>query len=546
MEIQRSFLLGGILITAFLLWNAWQTDYPKPQAVASVSTSAVPHQGLNEDVPNPVTGEIPAMPSTKATSLTSNHLITVKTDVLDILIDTQGGNFVSAKLNRYKQTIEPDSPPIQILNPDAQTLYISQSGLASNAGPDTPAEGQAIYQAKQESYEMAAGEDTLSVPLTWSKDGIEITKTFVFKRGDYLIDVSYEINNQSEATWNGQFYSQFKRADVPAKKESFFSMATFSGAAISTPEKRYEKISYKDLSKDRLNQEATGGWLAMVQHYFVSAWVPNPNQNTRIVSYPPQDNVYRVALLGPNLTVAPGDHLQTGAKFYVGPEIAETLKAISPSLELTIDYGWFWPIAQALFWVLQKFYDLLGNWGVAIIMTTLVIKLLFYKLSATSYRSMANMRRVQPKIEKLRERCGDDRQKMSQEMMALYKTEKINPLGGCLPILVQIPVFIALYWVLMESVELHHAPFVFWLQDLSAKDPYYVLPILMGISMFVQQRLSPAPPDPVQAKVLMMMPIVFTALFLTFPSGLVLYWVVNNCLSIAQQWFIMRGVEKGS
>lgn len=543
MDLQRSFLLGGILITAFLLWNTWQADYP----AAAPATTAVEHvKPMNEDVPSLVVPSDNTMIAQSGPAAVGSQLLTVKTDVLEIVIDKQGGNFVSAKLNDYKQTTDPDSPPIQILNSDPQTLYISQSGLASYSGPDVPGEGQAVFQSAQNAYEMGPNDDTLIVPLKWTRDGVEVTKSFVFKRGEYLIEVNYDLVNHSEKAWSGQFYSQFKRADVPPKKESFFSMSTFSGAAMSTPDKRFEKVSYKDLSKERLNQDASGGWLAMVQHYFVSAWVPTPDQNFRIVSYPPVDNIYRVALLGPSLNLESGQHLQTGAKFYVGPEIAENLKAIAPSLELTIDYGWFWPIAQGLFWVLQKFYDLIGNWGVAIILTTVVIKLLFYKLSAASYRSMAKMRKVQPKIEKIRERCGDDRAKMSQEMMALYKTEKINPLGGCLPILVQIPVFIALYWVLMESVQLHHAPFMLWIQDLSAKDPYYVLPIIMGLSMFAQQRLSPAPPDPIQAKVLMMMPIVFTALFLTFPAGLVLYWVVNNGLSIAQQWFIMRSVEKGS
>lgn len=543
MDLQRSFLLGGILISAFLLWNAWQTDYPKTPTVATAQEQPV---ALSQDVPGLLAAQAPEPASVVSAAAPSAHLVTIKTDALDLVIDKKGGNFVSAKLNDYKQTIEPNSPPIQILNPERSELYISQSGLASYAGPDTPGEGQALFDTAQNEFEMLPGEDTLVVPMTWSQNGIEVTKTFTFKKGEYLVDVSYDIVNNSGAPWSGQFYSQFKRAQVPVKKESFFAMATFSGAAISTPEKRYEKISYSDLADERLNQDATGGWLAMVQHYFVSAWVPNPEENFRVVSYPPQDNIYRTALLGPTLTVAQGEQLNTGAKFYVGPEVADTLKAISPSLDLTIDYGWFWPISQALFWLLKKFHELLGNWGFAIIFTTMVIKLAFYKLSATSYRSMAKMRSVQPKVEKIRQRCGDDKQKMSQEMMSLYKTEKINPLGGCLPILVQIPVFIALYWVLMESVELRHAPFIFWIQDLSTKDPYYVLPIIMGISMFVQQRLSPAPPDPIQAKVMMMMPIVFTALFLTFPSGLVLYWVVNNVLSITQQWFIMRSVEKGS
>lgn len=544
MELQRSILLGGILITAFLLWNAWQTDYPPTPAPATVAQEESV-KAKTQDVPALMTAESSGV-TQKTLTPVSGELITIKTDVLELTIDKQGGNLVSAKLNQYKQTIQEDSPPIQILNPDEATLYIAQSGLASYSGPDIPGEGQAVFHTTQNHFEMTPDQNSLVVPLTWSHNGVEVTKNFSFKRGEYLIHVNYDLVNKSEKPWSGQFYTQFKRADVPAKKESFFSMSSFSGAAASTPEKRYEKISYSDLSKERLNQDATGGWLAMVQHYFVSAWVPSPDQNFRLVSYPPHDNVYRVAMLGPSLTVAPGEHLETGAKFYVGPEVADVLKNIAPSLELTIDYGWFWPIAQGLFWILQKFYDLIGNWGVAIILTTVVIKLLFYKLSAASYRSMAKMRAVQPKIERIRERCGDDRQKMSQEMMALYRTEKINPLGGCLPILVQIPVFIALYWVLMESVELHHAPFMLWIQDLSAKDPYFVLPIIMGISMFAQQKLSPAPPDPIQAKVLMLMPVMFTALFLTFPAGLVLYWVVNNLLSIAQQWFIMRSVEKGS
>lgn len=548
MELQRSFLLGGILVTAFLLWNAWQADYKKPPQVAQAEQI---EKTVSNDVPEMVGAAssaktqdaLPVTPNNQ-TAYVSERLITVETDVLDIKIDRQGGNLISAKLKDYKQTLDPNSPDIQILNPESAQLYISQSGLASQNGPDIPGEGQAVFNVTQPVFEMNADQEVLMVPMTWSNNGIDVTKTFVFKRGEYLIDVNYDISNNSANTWTGQFYGQFKRAKVEPKKEGFFSFATFNGAAISTPEKRYQKVSYKDMNKEQLNVNTINGWVAMLQHYFVSAWVPNPEENFRIVSYPPQDNIYRVAMVGPTLAVAPGQSLQTGAKFYVGPEITSVLKQIAPGLELTVDYGWFWPISQALFWVLKNLYDILGNWGWAIIFTTLLIKLVFYKLSATSYRSMANMRRVQPKIERIRERCGDDKQKMSQEMLKLYKTEKINPLGGCLPILVQIPVFIALYWVLVESVELHHSPFIFWIHDLSAKDPFYVLPIIMGASMFLQQRLSPAPPDPVQARVLMMMPVVFTVLFLTFPAGLVLYWVVNNLLSIAQQWMIMRKVEK--
>lgn len=544
MELQRSFLLGGIIISAFLLWNAWQQDYRAPAA------EAVQAQSHETDVPAMLTTAKPADKALAETPaiqpIAASRILTVETDVLALEIDRQGGNIISAKLLDYKKSIDEDSPPVQILSPEAGSLYISQSGLVSQMGPDTPTQGQALYQAEADHFVLKEGQETLTIPMQWSKNGVTVTKTLTLQRGDYLIDVNYHINNQTGQNWVGQFYGQFKREQLAKKKDGFFTFATYSGAAISTPEKRYEKVSYKDMDKANLNRSTTGGWLAMLQHYFVSAWVPNPEQNYQLVSYPPSNNVYRIAMLSPTLSVGPNEQLSTGAKFYVGPEITARLKEIAPGLDLTVDYGWFWPISQALFWVLKTFYKFVGNWGLAIILTTLLVKLFFFHLSATSYRSMAKMRKAQPKIEALKERFGDDKQKLSQAIMEMYKKEKINPLGGCLPILVQIPVFIALYWVLIESVELRHAPFYFWIHDLSSKDPFYVLPIIMGASMFLQQRLSPAPPDPTQAKVLMFMPIMFTVLFLNFPAGLVLYWVVNNLLSISQQWLIMRSVEKGS
>lgn len=545
MEIQRGILFGGLLITAFLLFNAWKQDYPPvrvaPTAVAAELRSDVPANTVNHaEVPNPVF-ETAGIES-QAKPLAS--LITVKTDVLTLEIDPRGGNIVSAKLLKYLQNNEPTSEPVEILSRTPGRIYIAQSGLASEMGPDTAGKGQAIFKADSNVYDMG-DKDVLSIPLYWSENGVDVVKMITLKRGSYLVDVAYQLKNNQSAPWVGQFYGQFKREPQEDKKEGFLSFSTYNGGAISTPAKRYEKISYKDMDKSTLNRPTTGGWIAMLQHYFVSAWIPGADQQYTFSSYTPQDDIYRLAMLGPTLTVDAGKSMQTGAKFYVGPEITDDLKKIAPGLELTVDYGWFWPISQALFWVLKQLYNLCSNWGFAIIGTTVLVKLLFFKLSATSYRSMARMRAVQPKIEKLRERCGDDKQKLSQEMMALYKTEKINPLGGCLPVLVQIPVFIALYWVLIESVELRHAPFIGWILDLSAKDPYYVLPIIMGISMLVQQRLSPAPADPVQAKVLMFMPIMFTAMFLSFPAGLVLYWVVNNVLSITQQWIIMRSVEKG-
>ncbi len=547
----RNILLGGVLVTAFLLWSAWQQDYKKPGIMVEAETQDA---ALGIDVPEMMPNDMPVATTTGADTnlpvsaavVPSDRIVTVTTDVLLLEIDRKGGNLISAKLLDYKQTKEPNSAPVQILNDQPGETYVAQSGLVGARGPDTTQKGQAVLTSQQSSYTLSAGQDVLEVPLTWSENGVTVTKVFTLKRDSYLVGVNYDVTNNSNSAWVGQFYGQFKREPISAKKDNFFSFATFNGGAVSTPEKRYQKLSYKDMDKEKLNKSGEGGWIAMLQHYFVSAWIPDPEQNFRFVSYAPQNNIYRLAMLGPTLAAEPGQTIQTGAEFYVGPEITGDLKQIAPGLDLTVDYGWFWPISQALFWVLKKFFDLFGNWGWAIIFTTVVIKIVFYKLSATSYRSMANMRRVQPKIEKIKERVGDDKQKMSQEMMALYKKEKINPLGGCLPILVQIPVFIALYWVLIESVELRHAPFILWIHDLSAKDPFYVLPLIMGASMFLQQRMSPAPPDPVQAKVLMMMPIVFTVLFLNFPAGLVLYWVVNNVLSIAQQWTVMRSVEKGA
>lgn len=543
MEIQRGILLGGLLITAFLLFNAWKQDYPavsiEPTAVVERITDVPMPAATNTDIPS-TTQEL--MPAGLGKQLSS--YITVTTDVLSLDIDPRGGNIVSAKLLKFLQNNDPTSEPVEILSHTPGRIYIAQSGLSSEWGPDTATKGQAVFRADAATYDIG-DKESLSIPLYWSANGIDVVKTITLKRGSYLVDVEYQLKNNLSTPWSGQFYGQFKREPQQDKKEGFLSFSTYNGAAISTPAKRYEKITYKEMDKTTINRPTTGGWVAMLQHYFVSAWIPAADQQYTFTSYAPQDDIYRLAMLGPTLTVAAGQVMKTGAQFYVGPEITSELKKIAPGLELTVDYGWFWPISQALFWVLKQLYHLFSNWGYAIIGTTILVKLVFYKLSATSYRSMARMRSVQPKIEKIKERCGDDKQKMSQEMMNLYKTEKINPLGGCLPVLVQIPVFIALYWVLIESVELRHAPFVLWIHDLSAKDPYYVLPIIMGLSMLVQQRLSPAPADPMQAKVLMLMPIMFTAMFLSFPAGLVLYWVVNNVLSIAQQWMIMRSVEKG-
>lgn len=547
MDFQRSFLLAGMFLTAFMLWTAWQEEHPAEQAITDVNTvfdAAKSNKG-ETDVPPVSLVTASSTDADAPTSMASSHAISqdvvhIKTDVLDVTVDKRGGNVIGVKLLKYAQTQDPNSPAVEILNANPDTLYIAQSGLAGPMGPDSAEHGQAMFHTASHEFSLKEGEDSLIIPLTWESDGVTVTKNLNFKRGGYVIGIDYVINNQGKAPWVGQFYGQIKREKVEQPTSGFMGFSTYNGAAISTPEKHYQKVTYKEMAKEPLSVTTNSGWIAMQQHYFLTAFIPHPDQQYQFKTFLPADNVYRLAMLGPTLSVLPGQKLETGAQLFVGPEDTSLLKTIAPHLELTIDYGWFWMISQGLFWVLDQFYKLFGNWGVAIIMTTVLVKALFYKLSEKSYRSMANMRRIQPKMEKLKEKHGDDKQKMSQAMMELYKLEKINPLGGCLPILVQIPVFIALYWVLIESVELRHAPFMLWIQDLSAKDPYYVLPLIMGASMFVQQKLSPPPSDPTQAKVLMLMPIFFTAIFLNFPAGLVLYWVVNNILSISQQAWIMR------
>jgi YidC/Oxa1 family membrane protein insertase len=330
----------------------------------------------------------------------------------------------------------------------------------------------------------------------------------------------------------------------PTQQSGFMNLATYFGAAISSPEKRFQKISFKDMQNNKLNQTITGGWAAMIQHYFVSAWVPDKTYAMQYFTNITHDNLYTVGMISPKINVNPNESIHIPAKFYAGPAIANDLEAAAPGLKLTIDYGWFWFISDLIFWMMQHIYDVIGNWGWAIVIVTIIIKLAFYKLSAKSYRSMSAMKKLQPKLNSLKERFADDKQKFTQATLELYKKEKVNPMSGCLPILIQIPVFIGLYWVLIESVQFRQAPWILWIHDLSVKDPYYVLPVLMGLSMFLQQRLNPPPPDPMQAKVMMFMPVIFTVLFINFPAGLMLYWFVNNTLSFLQQWFIMRSMEK--
>lgn len=552
-EFQRVILLIVLVVLGFLLWNTWNEEHPRHKQQASVvEPTDVSASESVVDIPTVVNhsvDELAGVPESSAVlpvTTKENHWVNVKTDVLDISIDPEGGGIVEAKLLQYPESVDKKNIPVELLNSNPGSLYVAQSGLRGAKGPDIVEGNQAKvahYQPEAYLYQLADNDNVLSVDLHWKNpEGVDVIKRFTLERGSYVINVDHIVKNNSNEPWLGQYFSQIKRQKVE-QKSSLFAFPTYFGAAVHSPEKKFEKVTFSDMDKQPLNQKIQDGWLAMIQHYFLTAWIPDSNIPYTYYTYTAPHDMYWIGMLSPTISVKPGEKFKTSSQFYVGPSVTEKLANIAPGLELSVDYGILWPISSALFWIMKKIYALFANWGVAIIGVTFLIKLAFYPLSASSYRSMANMRRLQPKLTALKERYGSDRQRMSQAMMELYKKEKINPLGGCLPILVQIPVFIALYWVLIESVELRQAPFIWWIKDLSVKDPYYILPILMGISMYVQQKLSPAPPDPMQAKVLMMMPVVFTILFLNFPAGLMLYWVFNNVLSIAQQWYVTHTIE---
>jgi YidC/Oxa1 family membrane protein insertase len=473
-------------------------------------------------------------------------MISAASDVLELIIDLEGGDIVQSALPAYPALIDNPDRPFLLLENGERRSYIAQSGLVGKDGIDSG--GRARLTAAKTNYELAQGRDELQVDLFFeTEDGVNITKRFTLRRGDYLVDVEYLVDNQSQERWQANLFGQIKRDGSPdpsAELQSGMGMVPFLGTAITSPDERFNKFNFDDMQEKPFRGKIPGGWIAMIQHYFLSAWIPAVDQ-THTYSTRVTGNGYNIGgFVSPALVVDPGYSGSTGASLYLGPKDQYRLKEISEYLDLSVDYGWLWWIAQPLFWLLINIYSFVGNWGIAIILLTVLIKAAFFKLSATSYRSMANMRRVQPKMADIKERYADDKQKQSQAMMELYKKEKINPLGGCLPILVQMPVFISLYWVLMESVELRQAPFYGWIHDLSVMDPYFILPLIMGASMWFQQRLNPAPPDPMQAKIMQWMPIVFTFFFLWFPAGLVLYWVSNNLLSIAQQWVITRQIEK--
>jgi len=544
MDNQKIILFFALSFVLLLIWQAWQKDY---RAITPEGASAT--QGT---APQPA--DMPATPAASpATPPQSAAVVTppephafqrgtrihVVTDLLDVQLDTIGGDVRNVALLAYPVSTKKKDEPFHLMRDEGTRVFIAQSGLISQQpAPDHYAQ----YAAEATEYRLQG--DELRVPLRWiGAEGVRVTKTYVFHRDSYLIGVEYRIDNGSAAPWTGYQYRQFQRS-LPGEDEKSFFIYTYTGGVIYSPEEKYEKIKFEDMDKQDLNRSITGGWAAMIQHYFLGAWLPDAAETDQFYSKAPKGQPYVLGLLSPAKTVAPGETGEFTTRLFVGPKDQERMEQAAEGLRLTVDYGVLTILAQPLFWLMKYIHGVVGNWGWAIILVTLLVKLVFFKLSETSYRSMANMRVLQPKLVQLRERYGDDRQRMSQAMMELYKKEKINPLGGCLPMLVQIPVFIALYWVLLESVELRQAPFVLWIQDLSTKDPYYILPLLMGATMFIQQKLNPPPPDPIQAKVLMALPFVFTLFFAFFPAGLVLYWVANSVLSILQQWYITHRIEK--
>ncbi|ODN43045.1 membrane protein insertase YidC [Piscirickettsia litoralis] len=530
-------LLGILAFILVLLWSQWELKYgPKP-----VQTQ--PQQvKTKQDQPATQASQAAVTPHIAKTAAATGKLIQIDTDLLHLTLDTAGGSIVKAGLENYDKSLN-SKDKVTLFNDNANNYYVAQSGVETLTGQKS--HQSIIYQTKADKYTLAAGEKTLKVTLVGHlANGVEVEKIYQFNRGSYQVQVMTRLANQSAALWSGQLYSQLVRKEQVKSKSLLDSYTTYTGAAVSSQHSNYEKVPFSEMRKQNLNQPTEGGWVAMLQHYFLSAWVPPAKGQSTLYSAVGADNRYIIGFKGPLVTLKPGQVTEQNSKLYVGPIVAKRLEAVAPNLQRTLDYGWFWFFSGALFWVMDHFFMLFGNWGLAIIFTTVVVKLIFFPLTAKSYRSMAKMRKLQPEIKKIQERYKDDRQKAGQAVMGLYREKKVNPLGGCLPMLIQIPVFIALYWMIMESVELRHAPFIFWIHDLSVKDPFYILPVLMGISMFVQQRLTPAPPDPTQAKIMMFLPVVFTFLFAHFPAGLVLYWIINNTLTIVQQWWMMRDVDK--
>ena len=557
MKYTRFFLYASLAVITYLMLLAWQEDYPPEvndgadlaPATAPALDAALPDGGIAGDEPD-LPAEPPGQtgaaspPQTTMPAAGSGRsgLIQVTTDTLYLQIDPLGGDIVHLALPRFLRDIDIPDDPFVLLESRPGREFIATSGLVGNDGTDS--ESRAAYRADAGAHELAEGEENLTIDLRLrTETGVSVTKRFSFTRGSYLIDISFLVENGSDRRWRAIPFGQLRRHDFPDPSAGSRFTRSYLGYVVTSADDPYREYDFDDIAESSLVLEQDGGWVGLSQHYFLSAWVLNDAMANRYTLRRSAAGQFIGEFTSTPLELAPGATGSTAMQLYAGPKDQYTLAEISPNLDLTVDYSFLWFLAAPIYWLLTRIDSFAGNYGVSIILLTLVVKLIFYKLSETQYRSMAGMRRLMPRMQQLRERHGDDRMKLQQATMDLYKKEKINPFGGCLPLLVQMPVFIALYWVLMQSVELRHAPFMLWLNDLSVRDPYFVLPLLMGATMYLQTRMSPAPADPMQAQIMRLMPIMMTVLFLWFPSGLVLYWLTNGLLSILQQWYITRKID---
>ena len=560
MDFQRLILFTGLALVLVLIWQAWILHNATPVVPVMSQTAQQSAQGQSSEVR---TEDLPSAPTTGSTSTTTaatvvpqpgfttlptGHSGVVETDLIRAAIDTYGGDLRRLELLTYPEKLEYPDEPFRLLNEEGADLFVIQGGLLGTQGELPNHHTQ--YDANQHNYSLLPDADSVEAVLGWqSPKGVIYRKVYTFYRNSYYIDIRYEIDNATATAWQGFQYNQILRTKVEQKSSGFGFLGrlpSYTGGVIYTPEEKYQKIDFDDMYDENLVRNTPSGWVAMLQHYFVGALLPqgsNAYEFYSTVTAKDSQPRYHIGYKSVEPVVVPaGGQGSLSAQLFVGPKEQKRLTEIDQQLELTVDYGWMTPISSPLFWLLTYIHSIVQNWGVAIILLTLLVKLVFYPLSAASYKSMARMKNLQPRMKTLKERFGDDKQKFQQAMMEVYKKEKINPFGSCLPIVIQIPVFISLYWVLLESVELRQAPFMLWINDLSVQDPYYVLPLLMGASMFGQTILNPTPVDPMQKNIMLAMPVMFTVFFLWFPAGLVLYWLVNNLLSIGQQWMITRKI----
>jgi len=554
-------LLAGLAVVGYLLIRAWSADHPQVVPVSEqraplpdTERFVVPEMSSKDegdrDIPDSSLVRSDRSVTTTATTSIPERLIHVVTPLQHVWIDPVGGDIAGLQLPKFAVSLEQPDVPLKLLDRSEDSTYVAQSGLLGRDGPDGRNEGRPKFRTDRYSYVLREGQRPIEVVLHHDQGGVSIRKIYRFRPDEYLIDVVYEIDNRSNDEFVSALWVQLKRDGKRANTQtaSNWGPRSFLGVALTTDETNYEKQDFEDLDDERLRENKEGGWIAIIQRYFLAAWVSQTDKQNRYFAEPMGSGMYRAGFVGPEIGIAPNAFGTYEAQLYAGPKNQRKLGAIATHLDRTLDYGWLWFLSEPLFLFVDWIFGLVGNWGLAIILLTIVVKIALFPLMARSYKSMAKMRKVAPQLKRLQERYADDKQKLSQEMMGLYKKEGANPLGGCLPMLMQMPVFFALYWVLYESVELRHAPFIGWINDLSAMDPLFVLPILMGASQYGMQMMNPPMPDPMQQQMMRIMPLFFCVIMAFFPAGLVLYWVVNNLFSFAQQFYATRkyGTARGS